>query len=184
MVRPPLRTVLDTWFENQRKPVPADVPEPLRTLLSHVGAGLVCQNHLVVPGDDGVFYVENQSCHEWKIVRDGDPDPRVLRDDVFERERLSGFVLQIGLFEASMSGRAGLAGGAVDPDVLPSVLAPLVEVPLQPWAWPADPTRFFLGDGVVAHVTEDTWFFASACRPGALAWLADLAVDWDTLEDT
>jgi hypothetical protein len=126
----------------------------------------VRQNHLAIPNDDSrVFYVENQSCSRWALG-DATVDPPVVRDgSVVENETLSGFAIQVVLFEASMGALEWCAGGFMVPRGRTLFLPPLSEVPLRPWTWPND-LHFFVAPGILAHVyrlaEDEAWVFASA----------------------
>ena len=130
-------------------------------------------------------FLEDQSDDDWGFTG-ADADPIVVRaDGTVERERLSGFLVQLVLFERSMAGPCH-AAGALGPDALDAAIAGLIEVPLAAWRWPMDPTRFFVGDGVVAHVTEEpggpAWLFASGSSPDRLRFLRAVDAEWERLD--
>jgi hypothetical protein len=60
-------------------------------------------------------------------------------------------VLEIALFEAQFAGRHGGSVLGLDEAELDEVVrgAGLVELPLAPWRWPTDPSRFYAGDDVI-----------------------------------
>lgn len=109
---------LNAWHGIPALPPPAQ-PSPIPSLLGQLLAlgrthPAICsrQNRLIDPiqVDDGLrcFYVENQGVYRWAYQPDG-PDPVVVGrshdEDVWvaERQRLSGFLLQVCLFEAVFS---------------------------------------------------------------------------------
>lgn len=184
-----LEHALSAWFGPPVHAAPAGMPGPLAALFTRFEAGLIEQNHLCVPERDRVFYVENQSCHEWALEDDTE-DPRVIRDgEVVEAERLSGFAIQLVLLEASMGALAVSASACLDESAAEKLLSMMIEVPLQPWTWPVEPTRFHVARGVVAHThataPDETWIFASAISVEALEFLQIPGVDWTiaTTED-
>jgi hypothetical protein len=183
-----LDAALDAYFGAVVRPRRPDLPSPLVTLLTRFGPGLIRQNHLAVPDPSSrVFYVENQSCNHWALA-DGSDDPAVIRDgSVVENEALSGFAVQLVLFEASMGALPWRAGGFMRPrSGMPRLLSGVSEVPLRPWTWPND-ARFYVARGIVAHadgVAEDeVWVFASATSEARLLELARAnAIEWTGLD--
>jgi hypothetical protein len=146
-----LEAALAAYFGPAIRPKPTNVPSALATILTRFGPGLLRQNQIAVPDHDSrVFYVENQSCNRWALADDTD-DPRVVRDEVVvENESLSGFAIQLTLFEASMGALDWRAGGFMNPRGRSSLLSGLTEVPLRAWTWPRD-ARFYVAPGIVAH---------------------------------
>jgi hypothetical protein len=159
------------WFVNAWHGIPtlppvadtAQIPSLLGRLLA-LGRThpAVCsrQNRLIDPVevDDGLlcFYVENQSVYRW-AYQPGEPDPlvvgRYLDEDgwVAEQQRLSGFLLQVCLFEAVFSAPYRASAAWLPPEELVAVLTlgglrPL----LTPWRWPEHPTLFHAADDPIA----------------------------------
>jgi hypothetical protein len=137
-----------------------------------------------------VFAGENQG-NFWWMLDPAEGDPTVWRvpphgEPVAEREPLSGFLVQFCLFEALMTGSA-LAGSPMVPLARADlVTASLREVPLAPWSWPGDPTRFFVAPDLVVYVGGDTdhvEIMAGARTPAALAPLTATGVSWDVFYD-
>jgi hypothetical protein len=60
---------------------------------------------------------------------------------------LSGFLIQVYLFEAIMTAPYGASASWADQETLDRVTAPLNRVPLGDWSWPAYPSRFHAGKG-------------------------------------
>jgi hypothetical protein len=144
-------------------PQPSPIPPLLGQLLllerEHPG---ICsrQNRLIDPVeiDDSLrcFYVENQSVYRW-AYQPGEPDPvvvgRYLDEDGWaaEQQRLSGFLLQVCLFEALYSGAYSASAAWLPTEELTAVLElgqlrPL----LTPWRWPEHPTLFYAADEAIA----------------------------------
>jgi hypothetical protein len=118
------------------------------------------QNRLIDPVevDDGLlcFYVENQGVYRW-AYRPGEPDPAVVgryhgADDwVAEQQRLSGFLLQVLLFEAVFSAPYSASAAWLPPAELSAVLeAGGLRPVLTPWRWPTHPTLFHASHGAIA----------------------------------
>ncbi|MGC1214333.1 MAG: hypothetical protein WA890_24125 [Micromonospora sp.] len=103
-----------------------------------------------------VFAAENQGV--WVALIDPtDDDPVVWYDGgperLRERERLSGFLLQLALNEAvSTSPFTGFA--TVTPESLDRFVEDLVPVPLQPMRVPGDPTRHWVAPGLVVTAAD------------------------------
>ena len=178
-----LEAALDAYFGPAVGPKPPDLPSPLAMLFTRFAPGLVRQNHLAVPsGDLRVFYVENQACNHWALA-DASADPPVLRDEsVVESEPLSGFAIQVILFEASMGALDWSAGGFMNTRGRSPLLSGVFEVPLRPWTWPND-THFYVAPGIVAHTDamarDEAWVFASAASKQQLLDLARLnGIEW------
>lgn len=141
--------------------------------------------------DEGllVFGAENQGNFSW-LIDPAEEDPTVWMAPLYEtpfaeREPLSGFLVQFCLFEALMSG--ALAGSpVVPPEQARQVTDALREVPLAPWHWPADPTRFFVGPDLVlcaSTYADHIEIMAGARTPAGLAPLAATDVEWELFED-
>jgi hypothetical protein len=155
---------LDAWHgiaDLPPAPTTPQIPSLLGQLLvlDHTHPA-VCsrQNRLVDPVevDDGrwCFYVENQHVYRW-AYRPGEPDPVVvgqrLHTDawVAEQERLSGFLLQVCLFEALFTAPYSASAPCLAPQTTAAVLGELRPV-LGPWRWPAFPTVFHASDDAIA----------------------------------
>jgi hypothetical protein len=176
-------------------PATAQIPSLLgRLLLLGRSYPTICgrQNRLIDPvevGDGRVcFYVENQSVYRWAF-RPGEPDPVVVGQFhdadgwVVERERLSGFLLQVCPFEALFSASYSASASWLPPEALPEVLDPgRLRPVLTPWRWPEDPTVFHASDDAIAmtcqqhRATGTTGFYVmvAAQRPEPLAYLPDV----------
>jgi hypothetical protein len=161
---------LRTWHgipELPPVPVTAQIPSLLGQLLTLSRSyPTICsrQNRLISPIDvgDGLlcFYVENQNVYRW-AYRPGETDPVVFGQAsqagawFTEQERLSGFLLQVCLFEALFSApytasAAWLPSGAVTELLDRGQLQPV----LTPWRWPGDPTVFHASDGAIGVTSQ------------------------------
>jgi hypothetical protein len=139
--------------------------------------------------DEGllVFAAENQGNFTWQIdPTEADPTVWLVRAGVApvaEREPVSGFLVQFCLFEAI----AAAPWHAYAWSTFVDVTGELAEVPLEPWHWPGDPTRFFVGpDLVLCTSAVDADEFAvlvGARTPEALRPLAKSDVQWDVFND-
>lgn len=156
------------------------------------------QNSVYPPGElrtdprEGllVFAAENQGNFSW-MIDPAEEDPvvwRVARPEPpeAERERLSGFLVQFCLFEAISSGLQAV-GWSDSPARARRLTASLREVPLAPWRWPVDPTRFFVAPDLVlctgTYEDGQVQIAAAARSSAALALLADTDVEWDHFDD-
>lgn len=136
-----------------------------------------------------VFAAENQGNFSWMIDPDED-DPVVWmvgqhEKPVAERESLSGFLVQFCLLEALMSAPLNAFCWS-EPDVdQRKVTAGLREVPLAPWLWPSDPTRFFVAPDLVlctcGHDDGAVDILAGARTSDALARIT--GVSWDHYDE-
>jgi hypothetical protein len=149
------------------------------------------QNRLIDPVevDDGLlcFYVENQRVYRW-AYRPGEPDPIVVgqydgEDWVVEQERLSGFLLQVCLFEAVFSAPYSASASWLPPEAFAAVLdGGHFQSVLGPWHWPGNPTVFEASDGAIAVASWQrktngivgTDIMVAAQRLEPLAYLPDL----------
>jgi hypothetical protein len=177
-----LEAALNAYFGPALRPVHPGLPSPLARLFTRFEPGLLLQNRLVLPDRDSrVFYVENQSVNQWSLA-DPSGDPPVVRDgSVIENETLSGFSVQLVLFEASKGGLACSVGGHAGGQ--PPLQSFLSEVPLRPWRWP-NKVRFYVAPGIVVHADaladDETWVFASATTEQQLVELArKCAIKWE-----
>jgi len=157
---------LNAWHGIPALPPPAQ-PSPIPSLLGQLLAlgqthpdVCSCQNRLIDPVevDDDLlcFYVEDQSVYRWAYQPD-EPDPVVVGqylDEagwVAEQQRLSGFLLQVCLFEAVFSAPYSASAAWLPLAELAAVLElgrlrPL----LTPWRWPEHPTLFHAADDAIA----------------------------------
>lgn len=196
-----MREFLVAWYPDLTPgPLPPELPAPLAELYA-MAAGrpelLGTQNSLYPPDqlrphpEEGllIFGAENQGNFSW-LIDPAEEDPMVWLAPLYEaplaeREPLSGFLVQFCLFEALMSGV--LAGSPVVPtEQARQVTDSLHEVPLAPWHWPADPTRFFVGPDLVlcaSTYADHIEIMAGARTPAALAPLAATDVEWELFED-
>jgi hypothetical protein len=161
---------LGTWYGiPELPPVPntPQIPSLLGQLLtlsrSYPG---ICsqQNRLIPPIDigDGLlcFYVENQQVYRW-AYRPGETDPVVLGQEpqtgvwLAEQERLSGFLLQVCLFEALFSAPYTASAAWLPAEALAEVLdRGQLQPVLTPWRWPEDPTLFHASDGAIGVTSQ------------------------------
>lgn len=177
-----LRGFLRRWYgveavlENGS--VPAAVPHALRRVYrgSAVAPELFSTNHLLEPsecdldGDKHVFYVEEQGVALWGISLSdlqADDPPVWCRENepgrpwVQDAPRVSVFLLQLAVMNAALTSPHGAGAAWLSPDEMSRALAPMKELALPAWHWPAYPSRFYAGDDVVAfagpnHAPEDT----------------------------
>jgi hypothetical protein len=155
---------------------------------------LVVQN-TVLPVEDRtpiegrvIFYVENQGVCEWATEPTGDDPPVWYRECEpgapwqREAEPLSGFLLQLVLFEAMMGAPYGASAACVEAEVGLALEARMAPLPLGPWLWPWPyPSRFYARSGAILHIApldeERTQFalWLGARHPRALDFAEDLA---------
>ncbi|WP_406266435.1 hypothetical protein OH779_20405 [Actinacidiphila glaucinigra] len=179
----------------------AALPEGLKQLYrlaEHRPGVLGVQNYIVKDpgratdsyGDMRVFGVENQGCFFWSLLWSlGEPedDPTVwYREDdeppIAELEPLSGFLIQFSLFEASMGADYKALSREISGEQVQQLTEGLRVVPLRPF-WAGTSTRFYVGPGLVMHVSngwEDNQFtaWAGATHRSALAPLSHMDIDW------
>jgi hypothetical protein len=192
-----LRGFLRRWHDITSKlediPVSADVPPALRRLhqLDAAAPRFFADNHLLPAaqrqpdGDKELFYVENQGVAVWAITRDEldavdppvwcreyDPGAPWLQD----APSVSVFLLQLAVFGAAMTGPHGAAAGWLSPDDTDRVLAPLRELALPSWHWPAYPSRFYAGDDAVAFTCPNP-SPSDEGAPHRSVWIAALTED-------
>jgi hypothetical protein len=164
------------------------LPLPLRRWYRYGGrrSGILShQNSLLGPDEleltaDGrlLFYVENQGVYLWCTACRGDDPPvwgRKNKGDepwVEEEATLSGFLIQVCLFEAVSwamhSACCGASASWVDQETLDRVTAPLKRVPLGDWRWPAYPNRFYTGKGTFAVICPNGEWRG---KPGHTIWV-------------
>jgi hypothetical protein len=194
------REAIWSFWRQWLGPLASDPDGPLLpAFLELADAGKPCrQNHLITRPDaeaEGLpvkFYFENQYVCHWLtdgwnegrvLLADGDGRSKKRRDDR-DQGSLAEFLLQLLVFEGSMSGPSAVSAFIAD-GVLPEILAPFVEVPGRAWDWPDVGTRLLAAPGMLAHVTPDeggAWLFASAKTPAPLRHFRERDVDWDRLD--
>jgi hypothetical protein len=197
-----MREFLATWYPGQQAHAPEPgVPVALAELYA-IAVGqpevLGSQNEVYARDElythprEGllVFAAENQGNFTW-MIDPAEEDPVVWLvpphgEPIAEREPLSGFLVQFCLFEALLTGSALAGCSTTPPERANQLTAALQEVPLAPWHWPADPTRFFVApDLVLYHGTcfDHVEIMCGARTSAALAPLAAVDVDWDVFLD-
>lgn len=150
--------------------------------------GVYAPDELRTHPDEGllVFAAENQGNFSW-LIDPAEEDPVVWMlplhgTPVAEREPLSGFLVQFCLFEAMMAGTSLAGDPMVSPEQARQVTESLLEVPLAPWQWPVDPSRFFVAPDLVLYAGEysdHVEIMAGARTPAALAPLTATDISWD-----
>ncbi|MEV6602510.1 hypothetical protein AB0M36_37545 [Actinoplanes sp. NPDC051346] len=126
------------------------------------------------------------------------PDPTVSvygagPEPIDEHEPLSGFLIQLALFETITTMAPYRAGARQLPAAAAArITGSLNQVPLRPLRWPHDPTSFYVGPGIIAMVTAADGGYPQAdgtvsvhvgCRDRAvLRPLVDAGVEWDVLD--
>lgn len=139
-----------------------------------------------------VFYVENQGVYEWAATRGEDADATVWGREpgtpswVEEEPRLSGFLIELLVFEAVWGSAHGASVAWLPSSRLPDVVRPLQQLPFGSWRWPDYPTEFYAGrdrqlavvapNRVPADPGDDVSVFVAAQDADALAYL-DAVVD-------
>jgi hypothetical protein len=199
---------LERWHgapTREPAPIPAgDLPESVRAFAARVTRwpDAMVQNDLandpddMRDGDKRVFFVENQGVYLWATDGKG-ADPVVWgrfnepgERWQAEREPLSGFLLQIVVFEAILGSDHGALASWIPFHQLAAVLGPMKRLPLGSWRWPSEPGWFFASDDALAFVCPngrwpgdpsdhfDVWIAARTSEP--LARLSAIAgVRWD-----
>jgi hypothetical protein len=198
-----LRAFVERWHGpgSDDEPPPsgarATVPAPLAEL-HRIVAGIpraTAQNRLIPAGDlcveDGriVFYVERQGASDWATEARGLDPPVWMRlnapDACWEREEepLSGFVVQLVVFEAVFGAPANASAAAIDPAVVSRLLERMAPLPLGAWRWPVHPTRLYARDSAFAVVSPngpdfDVWL--GSRHPEALDFIDEIVdVPWE-----
>lgn len=199
-VRAMRRFLLD-WYPGPAEvtPVAVDVPAPLAALYAIAADrpdALGTQNGVFLPDqlrtdpDEGllVFAAENQGNFTW-MIDPAEDDPTVWMvaqhtPPVAEREPLSGFLVQFSLMEALCAAPLHAYAWAEPAHV--DVTGGLREVPLAPWHWPGDPTRFYVGKNLVlctsVQAEDEIAILAGARTADALRPLADAGPEWDVFD--
>ncbi len=167
---------LRRWHGVEALPAPAGGPRALRGL-RRIAEWLTLNHVLWDLRDDGdktVFYVEEQSVAEWGVAREQleHEDPPVWcrwRQPgaawELDAPSMSVFLVQLAVMNAA----SDPPHGGVAPVAADNMLAPLRELPLPAWHWPAHPARFYAGDDTVA--------FACPNGDGRCVWLGGLTED-------
>lgn len=195
-----LQVFVDRWFGSGQddEPLPP-MPTPLAALHRLVRANpkIMVQNALVPPDRlrdvDGrtMFYIENQHVYEWAFDADAD-DPAVwfrMNDHRAHWERepetLSGFVIQLVLFEAITCAPA-FGGSATCLDLAASdrLRDRFRPLPLGLWCW--GPTSFHARDGallaMMANGDDEFTAMVAAQHPDALTFITDLVDEqWESV---
>jgi hypothetical protein len=147
--------------------VPLGVPRALRRIhqVDAAAPRFFAINRLVPPrelepdGDKELFYVEEQAVAVWGIDRhrlDTADPPVWCRENEpgapwqQDAPSVSVFLLQLAVMNASFGSPHGASAAWLSPDDTDHVLAPLRELELPAWHWPAYPSRFYAGDDAVA----------------------------------
>jgi hypothetical protein len=179
-----------------------DAPPALRRLYELLARWpeAIVQNHVLTPPEDAddrlVFSVENQGVYEWATALGGDADATVWGREpgttswVQEEPRLSGFLIELLVFEAVMGSAHGATVAWLPSGRLPDVVRPLQPLPFGSWRWPDYPTTFYAGsDRQLAVVApnrtpadpgDDVSVFVAARDAHALAFLDDVVDDaWE-----
>ncbi|HYU15058.1 MAG TPA: hypothetical protein VEL05_03275 [Candidatus Acidoferrum sp.] len=194
-----LRTFLERWhgIRLDRRPsrrAARGLPAPLAELHRLVAGveGVIAQNLLVEPTlEDGrlIFYVENQGVCHWATETTGDDPPVWWRlnepGEVWQREEepLSGFLIQLVLFEAMLGASCGAHPGTLDAAAAERLCERMRPLPLGTWLWPGQgmQSRFYAREGALMFLAAagDGWFdgWLAARRPEALTFLEDLVAD-------
>jgi hypothetical protein len=147
--------------------VPLGVPRALRRIYQVDAAAprFFAVNHLRPPrellpdGDIELFYIEEQGVVVWGVDRarlDAADPPVWCRVDEpgapWEQDApsVSVFLLQLAVMNAVFDPPHGAGAAWLSPEDTNRVLAPLQELALPAWHWPAYPSRFYAGDDAVA----------------------------------
>lgn len=145
------------------------LPRPLLWWYSTHGCrpGVITYNHLAGPDDEWepqpdaptlgsrrLFLSENQGVFIWSHSLDGD-DPAVYvslnekgGEWIEEGERLSGFLLQLLLWEAA--GPLSTSADWINAECYQRLTSQFRSLPLAPWHWPEWKTEFFAEDDAIA----------------------------------
>lgn len=102
-----------------------------------------------------VFYRENQDVYVWSTEPTGDDPPVWVRPfdggEPWEIEEapLSGFLIQMVLFEAIMQAQYGASSAWLDTQDFESFITRLTPLPLGSWRWPAYLHHFYTMNGML-----------------------------------
>lgn len=195
-----MRLFLKRWTDSGEQVCSLpEMPSPLAVLHRLVRANprIVVQNQLVPPDKliekEGrtVFYVENQAVYEWAFETAGGDDPPVWfrlneHGEPWEREQepLSGFLIQLAVFESICGSAFGGAAGWFPNEAADRLRARFEPLPLAPWCWGT--MTFYARDGALLTLMEngDDAFTVqvAALHPDALTFIDDLVDDqWDVV---
>ena len=206
-----LRSFVTAWHgASSERPIAIDptFPAPLREFHSLVSGRprVLVQNSLIEPSElvveDGrvLFYIENQGVCLWSTEPQGADPPVYFRMNEKgalwrrEAEPLSGFLIQLALYEAILGSEIGAWSACVDSSVVERLCGLMQPLPLGRWFWPGvctsdanDPasSRFHARDGALMFVSpngSEFDVFLAAREPAALDF-ADAVVDetWDQI---
>jgi hypothetical protein len=149
------------------QPVPLGVPRALRRIYQVDAAAprffainrLLPPRELAPDGDKELFYIEEQAVWVWGIDRNrlDAPDPPVWGREnepgtpwFQDAPSVSVFLLQLAVMNAASAAPHGASAAWLSPDDTDRAFAPLQELALPAWHWPAYPSRFYAGDDAVA----------------------------------
>ena len=147
------------------------MPLPLRWWFKTAGhrQGLMSgQNLLLAPDelrldDDGrlLFYIENQGVYLWSTTLIGDDPPvwgRVNEGHIpwsVEGMTLSEFLIGACLFQTVIGAPFGASAACADQCTLDRITAEIPPLPIVPWRWPANPSRFYAKNGAFMFVSPN-----------------------------
>ena len=133
-----------------------------------------------------VFCVENQGVYLWSTEAKGN-DPAVWgRFDEpgmswrREKERLSGFLIELGVFEAIYGAPCGATAAHLESAAVRRLCSRMTRLPLGAWRWPAYPSRFYARKGALAFISpngNECSVYVGAKHPAVLDFMADLIDD-------
>jgi hypothetical protein len=136
---------------------------------------IIAYNHFLTEGEldttqlPVVFCRESQGVYEWGI-NDLSSDPEIVGRDATpgsnwcsEEERLTGFVLQLCLFDAIMTAPFGASASWCSAQQLDRILSCWSQIALGVWRWPAYPTRFYRSAIALAVVSPNEDGFTFKC---------------------
>ena len=137
-------------------------------------------------GDRLVFLVENQVVADWGVsVLDGGEDPPVtfrwigplpkLESEGSFSEFMVGFTVHHLVFAPDF-----IANGRVDHEQVRIIEMQLLRLPIAEWHWPDFPTRFYVGDDLVAEIdgmnSYPYWLWLAARTPRAFGKIDELLI--------
>ena len=117
--------------------------------------------------DPRVWYANNEPDAPW----------------IEEPQRLSGFLVQMVLFEAILNARFGTSTLSAPPETMDAILARVAPLGREPWTWGG--ARFYARDGALVmtmgdEAPADVWLAARS--PLALSPFEDLVDEqWDSV---
>jgi hypothetical protein len=184
------------------------IPETLRSWLTLVGRReeIVSQNNLMVPvlppklgepENDGkiLIFVENQGVYLWATSPEGEDPPvwgrlnEAGQDWAEVSGSLSEFLIGSTLFEFILHAPYGGAASWISEDVVNQIEKVLPILPIRPWAWPGDPSRFYGARGAYMFACPNgecdgvrgysIWVGSMSAEP--VAFLKEVAKDaWES----